>query len=42
MSMFDIEQVASERRQHPRIEVLNPAKLIMAGRTDPMVCLVVD
>jgi len=42
MSIFDIKEVASERRQHPRIEVLNPAKLIIAGHTDPMVCLVVD
>ena len=42
MSIFEIEQVASERRQHPRIEVLNPAKITMPDHNEPMICLVVD
>lgn len=42
MSIFDIKQVASERRKHPRIEVLNPAKIIMPDCETPMVCMVID
>jgi hypothetical protein len=42
MSIFDINQVASDRRLHPRIEVLNPAKIIVPDHETPMVCLVVD
>jgi hypothetical protein len=42
MSILDANQVARERRQHPRIEVLNPAKILMPGHESPMVCLVVD
>jgi len=42
MSIFDIAHETHERRQHPRIEVLNPAKILMADSDTPMVCLVID
>lgn len=42
MSIFDIAHETHERRQHPRIEVLSPAKILMPDSDTPMVCLVVD
>ena len=42
MSIFDIARETHERRQHPRIEVLNPAKILMPDSDTPMVCLVID
>lgn len=36
------ELAVHERRQHPRIEVLNPAGIYLPDRHEPMVCLVLD
>jgi PilZ domain len=42
VALPDFKQVANERRQHPRVEVLNPAKIVLPDREEPMTCVVVD
>jgi len=42
MVLRDFKETAEERRQHPRVEVLNPAKILMAGSQEPMICIIID
>jgi hypothetical protein len=42
MAKKAFKQVITERRQHPRIETLNPANIVSTGRKPAMICMVVD